>query len=161
MRGSNWRYASSYYASHWLVPGFRLKLWTDTALDAWRRRDKMVYLHSVKKIPKIVHLNNFYFFKKNLFWYKLVPMYVIVRQNFHAICRPVYLQLLLKLVDLKCALRFLQLMKISNKEFASNFVLPTKRLVLNRWRCCSRLAVSQLHRKHERASGTKHSKAEK
>ena len=62
-------------------------------------------------------------------------------------------------VYLKCVSRFFQWIRISNKEFVSNFALQMEFRVRNRWKCYRRLTVNRLYQKHVYMSGKVHSKA--
>ena len=62
-------------------------------------------------------------------------------------------------VDLKCVSRFSQWIRISNREFVSNFALQMDFRVQNRWKYYRRLTVNRLYQKHVHMSDTVHLKA--
>ena len=53
---------------------------------------------------------------------------------------------------------FFQWIRMSNKEFVSNFALQMEFHVQNCWKCYRRLTVHRLYQKHVHMSGTVHSK---
>ena len=96
---------------------------------------------------------------KNLFKAKLAPLSSILQWSSSAICHSVCSQCSMLSVYLKCVSRFFQWIRISNKEFVSNFALQMEFRVRKRWKCYRRLTVNQLYQKQVHLSGTVHSKA--
>ena len=60
-----------------------------------------------------------------------------------------------------CVSRFFQWIKMSNKEFISNFAVQMEIRLRNHWKCYRRLIVNWHYQKHVHMSGTVYSKAVK
>ena len=117
-------------------------------------------IHSVKKVTGINHSKSpLEEIVKNLFDAKLAPLSSILKWSSSAICHLVCLQCSMLSVYLKCDLRFFQWIRISNKEFVSNFGLQMEFHVRNRLKCYRSLTVNRLHQKHVHMSDIVHSKA--
>ena len=115
---------------------------------------------SVKEVPRIDHSKSpLKGITKNLFDAKLAPLSSILTCSSNSICHLVYSQCSMLSVYLKCVSWFFQWIRISNKEFVSNFALQMEFCVRNRWECYRRLTVNRLYQKHMHMSGTVHSKA--
>ena len=81
-------------------------------------------VHSVKKVPGIDHSKSpLKEIVKSLFDAKLAPLSSILTWSSGAICHLVSSQYSVLSVYLKCVSRFFQWIRISNKEFVSNFAL--------------------------------------
>ena len=81
-------------------------------------------MHPVKKVPGIDHSkSSLEEIVKNLFDAKLAPLSSILTQSSNAICHLVCSQCSMLSIYLKCVSRFFQWIRISNKEFVSNFAL--------------------------------------
>ena len=78
-----------------------------------------LHIHSVKKLAEIDA--------------KLTPLSSIPAWSSSAICHLVCSQCLMLPVYLECVSRFFQWIRISNKEFVSNFALQMEFRVRNRW----------------------------
>ena len=89
-------------------------------------------VHSVKKVPGIDHSKSpLKEIVKNLFDAKLAPLFSITTWSSSAICHLVYSQCSMLSVYLKCVSRIFQWIRISNKEFVSNFALQLEFRVRN------------------------------
>ena len=120
----------------------------------------MPEIHSVKKIPGIDHSKSpLKEIVKNLFGAKFAPLSSILTWSSSAICHLVCSQCSMLSVYLKCVSGFFQWIRISNKDFVSNFALQIEFRVRNHWKCYRRLTVNRLNQKHVHMSGTVHSKA--
>ena len=119
-------------------------------------------IHSVKKVPGIDHSESpLEEIVKNLLDAKLAPLSSVLMWSLSAFCNLVHLQCSMLSVVLKCVSRFFQWIRISNKEFVSNFALQKEFRMWNRWKCYRRLTVNRLYQKHAHMSGTLHWKAVK
>ena len=95
-----------------------------------------IHVHSVKKIPGIDHSKSpLKDIVKNIFDAKLAPLFTILTSSSSAICHLACWQCSMFSVYLKCVSRFFQWIRISNKEFVSNFALQMKFRMRNRWKC--------------------------
>ena len=121
-----------------------------------------VPIHSVRKVPGIDHSKSpLKEIVKKIFDSNLPLLSSILTWGSSAICDLVCSQCSMLSVYLECVSRFLQTIRISNKEFVSNFALQMEFRVLNRWKCYRRLMVNRLCEKHVHMSGTVHSKVVK
>ena len=90
------------------------------------------HIYFVKKVPGIYHSKRpLKEIMKNLFDAKLAPLSSILTWSSSAICHLVCSQCSMS-VYLKCLSRFFQWIRISNKEFVSNFALQMEFRVRNR-----------------------------
>ena len=81
-------------------------------------------VHFVKKVPGIDHSKSpLKEIVKNLLDAKLTPVSSILTRSSSAMCHLVCLQCSMLSVYLKSVLRFFQWIRISNKEFVSNFAM--------------------------------------
>ena len=105
-------------------------------------------IYSVKKVPGIGHsIRPLKKIVENLFDAKLALLSFILTCSSSATCHLVFSQCWMLSVYLKCLSRFFQWIRISNKEFVSNFALQMIFRVRNRWKCYRRLTVNRLYQK--------------
>ena len=105
-----------------------------------------VSIHSVKKVPGIDHSkSSLKEIAKNLFDAKLAPLSSILTWSSSTICHLICSQCSVLSVYLKCVPRLFQWIRISNKEFVSNFALQMEFRVRNRWKWYRRLTVNRLY----------------
>ena len=89
-------------------------------------------IYSVKKVPGIDHSESpLKEIVKNLFDAQLAPLSSILAWSSSAICYLVCSQCSMLSIYLKCVSRFFQWLRISNKEFVSNFASQMKYRVRN------------------------------
>ena len=120
---------------------------------------KFIFIHSVKKVPGINHSKiPLKEIVRNLFDAKLALLSSILTWSSSAICHLVCSQCSMLSVHLKCVSQFFQWIRISNKEFVSNFALQMEFRVRNRWKCYRRPSVNRLYQKYVHMSGTVHPK---
>ena len=125
----------------------------------WTLKSTFEIIHFVKKIPGTDHSKTLVKeIGKNLFDAELAPLPSILTWSSSAICDLVCSQCSILSVYLKFISRFFQYIRISNKEFVSNFILQMEFRVQNRWKCYRSLTVNRLYQKHVHMSGTVHSK---
>ena len=89
---------------------------------------------------------------------KLASLSSILTWSSSAICYLLCSQCSTLSVYLKYVSQFFKWIKISNKEFVSNFALQMEFRVQNCWKCYRRLSVNRLYQKHVDMSGKVHSK---
>ena len=85
----------------------------------------------------------------------MAPLFSILTLSSSAICNLVRSQCSMLSVYFKCVSRFFQWIRISNKEFVSNFAFQMEFSVRNRWKCYRSLTVNRLYQKHVHISSSK------